>query len=106
MREALRLLLSQSMASSTTWAANQFEKDPTKIFPIVAYLFPDFDEFQVEVNEFDIQEFADRVKTETEEMYQFCSNIEENIPRDKEQFVKTPNTKLCNYCNFGELCFN
>ena len=90
----------------STWTANHFEQDPGKIFPIVSYLFPDYDEFQVEVNEFDIQEFADRVRTETDEMYEFCSIVQENIPREKEVFTKTPITKLCNYCNFRELCFN
>jgi len=90
----------------STWTAFQFSKDPSQIFPIVAYLFPDYDELQVEVNEFDIQEFSDRVRTETDEMYDFCSVVEENIPVDKEKFAKTPNTKLCNWCNFRELCFN
>jgi hypothetical protein len=90
----------------STWTAFQFAKNPEKIVPIVAYLFPDYNELQVDVNEFDIQEFSDRVRTETDEMYKFCSVVEENIPVDKEKFAKTPNTKLCNWCNFRELCFN
>ena len=90
----------------TTWASFHFNHEPDKIYPIVAYLFPKYNELNVEVNEFDIEEFSNRVKEETDEMYEFCSVVEENIPKDKEIFSKTTFTRLCDYCNFRGLCFN
>jgi CRISPR/Cas system-associated exonuclease Cas4 (RecB family) len=87
-----------------SWAAYHFEKDPIKIIPIIAYLQPSYEEMKMNFNEYDIQDFAIHIKEETEEMYSVCSNIEENIPEDKERFTKTTNTKICNYCNYRELC--
>ncbi len=87
-----------------SWASFHFEKDPVKINPIIAYLYPEYEEVQISVNGFDIQEFSSWVKMETAEMYEFCNDIEENIPKDKAIFTETPNETLCNYCNFRELC--
>lgn len=87
----------------TSWASFHLDKDPVNITPVIAYLSPFYDELQVSINEFDIQEFASRIRVETEEMYSYCVNVEENIPKDKEVFVKTQN-RLCDYCNFKELC--
>ena len=56
------------------------------------------------IGESDIQEFTNRIKRETKEMYGFCTNVEENIPKGKEVFLKTDKKKFCNYCNFRELC--
>ena len=88
----------------STWASFHFSKDPTNIVSIIAYLQPAYSEIEIVVNEFDIQEFSIRVAKETEEMYSFCTNVEENIPKDKEEFIKTNNQKFCNYCNFKEFC--
>ena len=96
----------KQMIGYATWASFHFSQDPARISPIISYLFPKYKEFHVEVNEFDIQEFSNQVREETEEMYQFCSVVEENVPVDKELFSKTPITKLCDYCNYRELCFN
>ena len=41
---------------------------------------------------------------ETEEMYSFCEDVSENVPIGKENFKKTTNEKICNYCNFREIC--
>ncbi len=87
-----------------SYASYHFDKDPTKIIPIIAYLQPEYRETELSLNEFDIQEFTSRVKFETEEMYEFCINIEENIPTDKEVFAQTSNSAICNYCNYRELC--
>lgn len=87
-----------------SWASFHLDKDPVKIVPTIAYLKPSYEEVQMKFNEYDIQDFAIQIKEETEEMYSLCSNIEENIPRDKEEFTKTTNIKVCNYCNYRELC--
>ncbi len=88
----------------STWASFHFSKDLTDIVSIIAYLQPTYSEIEIIVNEFDVQEFSLQIKKETEEMYLFCHNIEENIPKDKEEFTKTNNQNICNYCNFREFC--
>ncbi len=86
------------------WASFHFQTDFTKINPIIVYLFPRYEERQVSIGDSDIQEFTNRIKKETEEMYGFCTNVEENIPKNKEIFTKTDKEKFCGYCNFRELC--
>jgi len=88
----------------SAWASYHFSKDPTDVIPIIAYMRPKYSEIEVVYNEFDLEEFATQVKKETEEMYSFCSNVEENIPKDKEKFIKTHNRAYCDYCNFRVLC--
>ena len=41
---------------------------------------------------------------QTEEMYNYCSNYEENQPLAKEEFPMIEDTKSCKYCNYKELC--
>jgi hypothetical protein len=89
----------------STWASFHFGQEPEKIVPILAYLNPEYKETEIRVNEFDIQEFSSKVKDETEEMYSFCVDVEENIPKEKDNFSKTPFSKICDYCNYRELCF-
>jgi hypothetical protein len=87
-----------------SWASYHFRKDPMEILPVIIYLRPSYEEFEMRFNEYDIQEFAIRVREETEEMYAFCRNIDEDIPKEKEEFRKTLNTKICDRCNYRELC--
>lgn len=88
----------------STWASYHYKVDPKDIIPLIAYLQPEYREKVYEVNECDIQEFSNQVKLQTEEMYEYCLDIEENIPKEKEKFYKTNNLLICNYCNFRELC--
>ena len=88
-----------------TWASFHFEMDPENIISIVSYLMPEYNETQMPFNEWDVEEFASQVKEETEEMYHYCKDVEKNIPIEKEKFTKTPHQKLCQYCNYYELCF-
>lgn len=61
-------------------------------------------ETQVHIGEGDLQKFEERVQSETQEMYSYCSNIESNIPLPKESFPMTEQERLCGYCKFRELC--
>jgi CRISPR/Cas system-associated exonuclease Cas4 (RecB family) len=88
----------------TAAVSSDYSKDPTRIIPIIAYLQPSYEEIQMEFNEFDVQDFMTRMEKETEEMYSFCKNVEENIPKEKEEFKKTANTAVCGHCNYRELC--
>ena len=51
-----------------------------------------------------LDNFKNTVLEQSEEMYSFCSNYEENLPLAKEAFTMTEDTKFCSYCNFKELC--
>ncbi len=86
------------------WASYHYDLDIQKILPIVVHLFPEYSEETITINEFDYQEFAIAVKEETDEMYQICQDVENNIPLEKEAFPLTSNTRICNFCNFRELC--
>ena len=86
------------------WANFHFKKEPDKIFPIIAYMQPNYQELDIKLNEFDLEEFITIVEKETRELYSMCSDIERNIPKSKDEFVKTNNKKLCSFCNYQELC--
>ena len=88
----------------TSWASSNLEIDTDKIIPIIAHLQPEYSEIQLSLNNCDIEEFINLVQYETKEMHKLCSNIEENIPKEKEFFNKTSNNTICIYCNFKELC--
>jgi CRISPR/Cas system-associated exonuclease Cas4 (RecB family) len=88
----------------TAAVSSDYGKDPTRIIPIIAYLQPSYEEREMKFNEFDVQEFIARIEKETEEMYSFCQDVEDNIPKDKEKFTRTTNAAVCGHCNYRELC--
>lgn len=94
----------KQMRGYVTWAQFHYGVDYTKIKPTVAYLWPEYEERTVELNDFDIEDFADRIREETDEMYEYCVDVERNLPQPKKEFPKTDNLKICAWCNFRELC--
>lgn len=86
-------------------ASNNFDIPMDRIFPRIVYLYPEFDELEMRGSEADLEAFFERVRTQTEEMYRYCKNVEQNIPLDMDRFVKTPSEHVCAYCNYQELCF-
>jgi CRISPR/Cas system-associated exonuclease Cas4 (RecB family) len=86
-------------------ASNNFNIPWNIIFPKIIYLYPEFDEFEIDLKEDDFENFFKKVVTQTEEMHSYCSDIENNIPLHIDKFPKTPTEQICNYCNFQELCF-
>ncbi len=95
---------SKQMVGYSAWAAFHFDHAPERIRPIIAYLKPDYAEETLSVSQSDTDRFADIVENETREMYAYCANIEENIPKEKSLFEKTNVSIFCDYCNFRELC--
>jgi len=93
----------RQMVGYTAWACYHFEKDPDKIFPIVAYLHPEYKETEIHVSASDILEFTRQVRKETAQMHEFCRDVQKNIPRDKAAFIPSK-SRLCAYCNFRALC--
>lgn len=94
----------QQLRGYMIWTHFQFDQDYAKIQPIVAYLVPEYSEREVALSEFDIGEFSTIIRTQTDEMYAFCEDVEENIPKPKYEFEMTTNSSACRYCNFRELC--
>lgn len=95
---------SKQLRGYVTWAHFHYGADYTKIKPTVAYLLPEYEERSIELNEFDIEDFADGIRSESEEMYEYCDDVEQNLPLPKEHFEMTDNLKICAYCNYRELC--
>ncbi|MBN1576653.1 MAG: PD-(D/E)XK nuclease family protein [Chitinispirillaceae bacterium] len=93
-------LIGYSAAASTI-----FSMPWNRIFPRIVYLYPTFDEMEITVTDGDRDRFYSRIREQTEVMYQWCSDIENNIPRPIEAFTKSPSPSLCRQCRFRELCF-
>lgn len=74
------------------------------IYPVLCYLTESGREEAVALEPDSLRAFATAVKNETDEMYMYTTNTEKNIPRPKEDFPMTENTKICGYCEYRELC--
>ena len=88
-----------------SWASYHFDKHFSSIIPIIVYLKPEYEEVKIQIGEEDIKSFVGMIRYETEKMYNFCQNIEDNIPQPIEVFKKTDIMAICNYCNYKEMCF-
>jgi CRISPR/Cas system-associated exonuclease Cas4 (RecB family) len=82
---------SSQLAGYVGWANFHFDKEYGLIKPAVAYLLPVYSENAVPINEYDIENFSDRIRRETAQMYEFCEDPTRNI-------------KLCGFCKYRELC--
>lgn len=96
---------SKQLVGYSAWAVNNFGNEPSRIFPVTAYLLPQYAEISIKVSAPDITAFTGTVKTETSEMYAALKHIEQNIPKEKKEFTMTNNLKICGFCNYRELCF-
>lgn len=86
-------------------ASSIFNLPFERIFPRIVYLYPSFDEMEIPVSEEDRRKFYERIQKQTEEMYRWCRDIENNIPLPIEEFPQNPSPSLCRQCRFRELCF-
>jgi hypothetical protein len=89
----------------STWACYHFEVDPERVWPMIAYLRPEYIEVEETFDLEDLEHFAVQVRAETEEMYDYCRDIQANIPIDKNEFTQVDNPRICEYCNFRGICF-
>lgn len=95
---------SNQLKGYVTWVSFHFGKGFDEIKPTVAYLLPEYKENSIEVNEFDIDDFSNQIRKQTNRMYEYCVEPELNTPLEKSEFALTENKKLCKFCNFRELC--
>ena len=95
---------SKQLVGYASWALHNMDMEAPKIEPIMVYLFPEYDEITINVNEHDLMEYKEIMIMQTREMYGYCSDYEENQPLAKEEFPMIRDTKSCKYCNYKELC--
>lgn len=94
----------RQMLGYANWAHFHLGTSFSDVRITVAYLLPEYKERPIDRNEFEFEQFADVIRNETEEMYEYCEDVDFNRPRPKEEFEMTDNLKICSWCNFRELC--
>ena len=67
-------------------------------------MHPEYEEISLKPTDDELIEYKERIFSQTEEMYGYCKNYEENIPLAKEAFPMLEDTAICKYCNYKELC--
>jgi hypothetical protein len=86
------------------WANCQFGISFDRIKTTVAYLRPSYVEKSMQVNEYDIDDFSATVKSQSHEMYEYCSDPGLNVPKIKDAFAMTPVENFCKTCKYREIC--
>jgi hypothetical protein len=89
----------------STWACYHFDVDPQRVWPRLVYLQPDYLEVEETFDADDLAHFAVQVRAETQEMYDYCRDIQANIPLDRSEFSLVENPRICEFCNFRGICF-
>jgi hypothetical protein len=87
-----------------SWTKYHLDASISKIRTYIVLLQPEFKEHQLRFNEVDMESFVELVERQTKAMDSYCEEAEFNIPKPKEAFPMTPHVKLCEYCNYRELC--
>ena len=87
------------------WARQELEPEFGAVIPIVVYLLPEYEEYVVELSEFEMESFSKTVAEQAGEMKSCCVNVVENTPKPKSEFPMTENLQSCRWCNFRELCY-
>ena len=95
---------SKQLVGYAAWASFHLDRIASDIEPIIVYLHPEYEEISLNISDDQLVEYKERILRETKEMYEYCSNFEENIPLDKEEFAVREDSYICRYCNFKELC--
>jgi CRISPR/Cas system-associated exonuclease Cas4 (RecB family) len=95
----------KQLVGYATWASVHFGIDPERVRPTLAYLYPEYEEVQQSFTRADLQAFAVQVRAETNEMYEYCRDIEQNIPLDKADFPQVADERICAQCAFRGVCF-
>ena len=93
----------KQMMGYVLYARDIFGAAADRVKPVIVYLGGAYEELESVFSETELNEFASRIEMETQEMYKYCENIEENIPLTKDAFPQNTR-RLCAYCNYQELC--
>ncbi len=95
----------KQLVGYSAWASYHFEVTAEQVVPTIAYLDPQYEEVEEVFNSFDLEHFGIQVRAETEEMYEYCRDPEQNIPVDKSEFPLIDDPRICSHCEFRGLCF-
>lgn len=95
----------KQMIGYSAWAAYHFDTTPDKVTPTLAYLHPEYQEVEETFTQDDLENFAVQVRAETDEMYEYCRDVEQNIPQEKSEFPRIDDERICSKCNFRGLCY-
>jgi len=92
----------KQMLAYAVWA-NDFLNVPIENISLyISYLKGTYSEVQIPTDGYD--KLHQIIFSETQEMQNYCLDVENNIPQNKEHFPMCESIKLCGYCNFRELC--
>jgi len=95
----------KQLVGYATWASTHFAVEPERVLPTLAYLYPAYEEVQQSFTVADLQAFAVQVRAETNEMYEYCRDIEQNVPLEKDAFPRIDDPRVCAQCAFRAVCF-
>ncbi len=95
----------KQLVGYSVWASYHFEVGAEKVVPTIAYLDPQYAEVEEVFNTFDLEHFAIQVRAESEEMQEYCRDVEQNIPVEKSEFPLIDDPRICSHCEFRGLCF-
>ncbi|MDR3253843.1 MAG: PD-(D/E)XK nuclease family protein [Endomicrobium sp.] len=95
---------SKQLTGYSLWANYNFNKKARDIIPIIVYLYPQYCEKNVKIEDNLIVEFINTVLNETKNMYEYLIDIEKNVPKEKLEFPLTENIFFCKYCNYKKIC--
>ncbi len=95
----------KQLVGYATWASTHFDIPPERVRPTLAYLHPAYEEVHESVDAADLQTFAVLIRAETHEMYEYCRDIEQNIPLDKDAFPRVDDERVCAQCAFRGICY-
>jgi hypothetical protein len=95
----------RQLTAYSFWASYHLDADPESVVPIIAYLYPEYEEVECGFDGELYREFAETVRSQTAEMESYLEDVNRNLPTSKERFEMRDYSKYCDYCNFNELCW-
>lgn len=93
----------RQMTGYVVYAQDIYGAKADHVRPVVIYLGGAYQEMEHQFLQNELDEFAGEIAAQTRQMYEYCQDIDENIPKPKEAFPMHQH-KLCAYCNYQELC--
>lgn len=87
------------------WASYHLGADPKTITPVIAYLYPEYQEVECAFDEGHYAEFAEGVREQIANMESYLTDVNQNIPMEKDLFPMRDYGRFCDFCNYKELCY-
>jgi ATP-dependent helicase/DNAse subunit B len=87
----------------SAFACNHFEKKAEDIICILYFLKDEREKFVTFTSE-EIRNFSETLTEQSQEMYNLTKDVKNNIPKLKEDFQKTIHSRICDFCNYRDIC--